>query len=319
MKSFKYQTVTTVDAAATALKAGNAAVLAGGTDILNQMFLGALPTPYATLVNIKAIPNMNAITQTSAGLEIGALATINDIANSSVVQTSYSALAKAAAAVATPAIRSMGTLGGNLCQQVECWYWRRSIVTGTYFNCLRKGGTVCFAATGDARYHAIFPAACFAVCPSDTAIALSALNATFVTNTRSIPIDSFFQTLGNTLQAGEFITKVTIPAPAAGTVQNFIKYAERPTIDFALVSVASAIVMSGTTVSSSRIYLGAVAAVPYHATGAENAIKGQAITDALGTTAGAAAVSGASPLPSNKYKVQIANGLIKKAILGQSM
>jgi len=319
MKSFKYQIVNTVDAAAAALKAGNNAVLAGGTDILNQMFLGALPTPYTTLVDIKSIPNMGAITQTSAGLEIGALAKLDDIANSSVVQTGYSSLALAAKAVATPAIRAMGTLGGNLGQQCECWYWRRSIVTGTMFNCLRKGGTVCFAATGDARYHAIFPAACFAVCPSDTAIALSALNASIVTNTRTLAIDSFFQPLGNALQAGEFITKVTIPAPAAGTVQTFIKYAERPTIDFALVSVASAIVMSGSTVSSSRIYLGAVAATPYHATGTENSIKGQAITDATASAAAAAGVASASPLPSNKYKVAIATGLLKKALLGQSL
>jgi xanthine dehydrogenase YagS FAD-binding subunit len=319
MKTFKYLNATTVDQAATALKAGNAAIIAGGTDILNQMFLGVKTTPYATLVNIKNIPNLTAITETSSGLEIGALAKLDDIANSAVVKSKYYALAAAAASVASPPIRAMGTIAGNLCQEVQCWYWRRPIVTGSTFNCLRKGGTVCFAATGDARYHAIFPAACFAVCPSDTAIALSALSATVVTNTRSFSIDSLFETLKTTLSQGEFITKITIPAPVAGTVQDYIKYSERPTIDFALVSVASAIVISGGTVSSSRIYLGGVAATPYRATSAEDAIKGKAISEALADTASATGVAKATPLASNKYKVQIAKGLIKKAILGQSL
>jgi len=156
MKSFAYKNATTLDQAASLLKAGNAAILAGGTDILNQLVQGALTTPPATLVNIKNIPNLNDITETAQGLRIGTLATLADIAESTVVQQKYAALAQAAAAIASPAIRNMGTLGGNLCQQVQCWYWRRSFNTGSFFNCLRKHGTACFAIVGENQYHSIF-------------------------------------------------------------------------------------------------------------------------------------------------------------------
>jgi xanthine dehydrogenase YagS FAD-binding subunit len=182
--------------------------------------------------------------------------------------------------------------------------------------CLRKGGTTCFAVTGDNRYHAILGGAgCFAVCPSDTGMALTALDATIVTNKRSIQIGNFFQVLGNSLTAGEIVTEVQVPTPKSGTKQTFTKFTFRPSIDFAIVSVASAITIEAGKVSDARIVLGAVAPIPYRATGAEVAIKGQAITEAIAETAGTAAVKDASPLSKNKYKVQIAKTLVKRAIL----
>ena len=316
MKRFAYRNTTTIADAVSLLKAGNAAVLAGGTDILNLLKIGALTSPPATLVNIKNIPGLDSISEDAHGLKIGAAARLSSIASSEVVKSKYSALAEAAESVASPPLREMGTIGGNLCQQVQCWYFRRSFLTGTFFDCLRKGGNQCYAVTGDNRYHAILGAKqCFAVCPSDTAIALTALDATIVTSQRSIPIGDFFQVLGNVLNEDEIVTEVQVPVPESGTKQVFIKFALRPAIDFAVVSVAAVITIDNGKVSDARIVLGAVAPVPYRATEAEDALKGKAVSESVAETAADAAVKDAVPLSNNKYKVQIARTLVKRAVL----
>jgi xanthine dehydrogenase YagS FAD-binding subunit len=328
MKGFSFKNAATIEEAVSLLKAGNAAVFAGGTDILNVLKAGALPDPPEVLVNIKKLPGLNDIVESSSGLEIGALVTLAEIAGSKPVRKKYKALAEAATAVASPQIRNMGTIGGNLCQEVQCWYWRRSFNTGVWFNCLRKGGTECFAATGDPRYHAIVGGkGCLAVCPSDTAVALTALNATIVTNRRKIPISNFYKVLGNVLKRDEIITGIMVPIPAAGTRQTFIKFALRPAIDFAVVSIAAVIEMPGNTVSATRIVLGGVSPVPYEAVRAEDAIIGKVTDEKLAETAAEAAVENAVPLigpadptgqrSSNKYKIQIARTLVKRAILSE--
>ena len=316
MKRFAYKNAATIADAVSSLKAGNAAVLAGGTDILNLLKIGALTNPPETLVNIKNISGLDSINEDAQGLKIGAMAKLSDIAASEVVRGKYSALAKAAESVASPPLREMGTIAGNLCQEVQCWYFRRSFLTGTFFDCFRKGGRQCFAVTGDNRYHAILGGkVCFAVCPSDTAIALTALYATIVTNKRSIPIGDFFEVLGNVLNDDEIVTEIRVLTPEPGTKQAFIKFALRPTIDFAVVSVAVAITNKDGKVSDARIVLGAVAPVPYRATDAEETLKGKAISESLAETAAAAAVKDTAPLSNNKYKVQIARTLVKRALL----
>ncbi len=316
MEKFKYTNATTIADAISILKTGNAGILAGGTDILNLLKIGALTKPLKTLVNIKNIPGLTSISEDVQGLKIGAVAKISEIAASAVVMEKYSALAKAAESVASPPLREMGTIAGNLCQKVHCWYFRRSFLTGTYFDCFRKGGNQCFAVTGENRYHAILGGKkCFAVCPSDIAIALTALDATIITNKRSIPIGGFFKVLGNVLNDDEIITEVRLPTPVPDTKQEFIKFALRPTIDFAIVNVATSITIDAGIVSNARIVLGAVAPVPYRATEAEDALKGKAISEPVVETAAAAAVRGAVPLSDNKYKVQIAKTLVKRAII----
>lgn len=156
MKRFAYKNATTVAEAASILKAGKAAILAGGTDILNVLKAGAMSNPPEMLVHIGNIPGLESITNSSRGLKIGALVKLSDIAASTVVEEKYSALAKAAESVSSPPLRNMGTMGGNLCQEVQCWYFRRSFITGNWFNCLKKGGRACYAITGDNRYHSIF-------------------------------------------------------------------------------------------------------------------------------------------------------------------
>jgi xanthine dehydrogenase YagS FAD-binding subunit len=318
MRKFEHKDATSVADASTILDGygGKAKVIAGGTDILGVLkkdILGAYPQ---ALVNIKTIPNLSYIKEEGAVLKIGSMTTLEDIVANSTIQSKYSALAKAANAVGTSSIRRMGTLGGNICQDVRCWFYRYPHRVGGRLLCLRKGGISCFAVTGDNRYHAIVGGkGCFAVCPSDTAVALTALNATIVTNKRSIPIDNFFQTLGNVLAANEIITEVQVPTPKAGTAQTFTKTALRKAMDFALVSVASAITVEAGKVSDARIVLGAVAPGPFRAVDAEAALKGNAISEAVAVAAGDAAVKSATPLANNVYKVQIAKTLVKRAIL----
>lgn len=316
MKKFAYRNATTVAGAASLLKAGNAAILAGGTDILNLLKTGALTNPPETLVNIKNIPGLNSIAKDVEGLKIGASARISDIASSDAVQSDYSALASAAASVGSPALREMGTIAGNLCQEVQCWYFRRSFLTGTFFDCRRKGGKKCYAVEGDNRYHAVLSGnRCFAVCPSDVAPALTALDASIITSKRTIPIGGFFQVLGNVLDSDEMITAIRIPAPKPGTRQVFIKFALRPTLDFAMVSAAAAVTVESGKVSDARIVLGAVAPVPYRANGAESVLKGNAVSEAIAESAADAALQEAVPLSCNRYKIQIARALVKRAIL----
>ena len=323
MQPFKHVDAKTVADAVATITDPTVRVIAGGTDLLNALELGiyssttAIPYP-TTLVNLKKIPNMDYITLENGTLKVGALATLANIASSSVVQGNFSLLSQAAGAVATPNVRNMGTLGGNLCQSVECWYYRFPDRLGGYIDCHRKTtGNPCYAAGGVNTYHSIFgaPKGCFAVYPSDTAPALVALNASVVTNTRTIPIESFFDALtGTVLNSGEIVTEVDIPTPAAGTTQTFIKYAQRKAIDFAVASVAAMLTVSGTKCTAARIALGGVAPTPIRATAAETAIVGKTLDANTAAAAASAAVASASPLTYNTYKVPILKSLIAQAL-----
>jgi xanthine dehydrogenase YagS FAD-binding subunit len=235
---------------------------------------------------------------------------LEDIAESSVVQGSWAALAEAAHRTASPHIRESGTIGGNICQMNRCWYFRKE---ENRFDCIRKGGNMCYAMAGENRYHSIFGAigACVAVNPSDTAPALVALNATIKTSKRDIAAEDFWDMSvpGSTvLDDDEIVTEIDVPAFSGKSA--FVKFAMRSSIDFPIVNCAAAI--SG---SSARICLNAVHNKPYRATAAEEAIAGKTIDEANAEAAGAAAVSSASPLAKNKWKVQVAKVMVKRAIL----
>ena len=326
MKEFKHVNATSLTDAAAALNAagGKGAVIAGGTDLLGVIKSDILPDFPSTVINLKTIqPSLNYIKEESGVLKIGALTSLADVAANATVKGSYSLLSTAASRVSSHVLRSMGTIGGNMCQKVRCWYYRYPNEMGGRIFCFRKGGQLCFAVPGDNRWHSILSGqVCFAPFPSGTATAISALNGKVVTNKKTIGIDDFYIVLGNVLAQDEFITEIQIPKPAATVKQYFYKQAYRRAIDWALVSVASAIDVQNGTVASSRITMGAVAPIPYRATGAEDAIKGKAISDAVATAAGKAAVADAFPLnanppksPGNAYKVQIAQTLVKRAIL----
>jgi xanthine dehydrogenase YagS FAD-binding subunit len=313
-KKFTHVEPKTVEEASAALLKGKAMPLAGGTDLLGAMRFEVLPSYPDIVVNLKAIPGLDYIKEETGLLKIGAMTRLEDIAKNAVVQAKYKALAEAAHKTASPHIREMGTISGNICQMTRCWYFR---VADNRFNCLRKGGDLCPATAGDNRYHSIFGGikGCPAVNPSDTAPALVALNAKIKTNKRIIDAELFWDFVqpGSTvLAAGEIVTEIQVPTPAAGVKSAFIKFALRKSIDFPVVNCAVA-VGGGTA----RICLNAVYNKPYRATKAEEVVKGKTIDEAMAEAAGAAAVADAKPLPGNrnKWKIPIAKTMVKRAIL----
>lgn len=296
-----------------------AKVIAGGVDLLGLMRNKVILPK--VLVNIKTIPDLAYITEDAEGLKIGTLTTIHDIETSATVKDKYSMLAEAAHSVAAPQVRNMATIGGNLCQEVRCWYYRRSPSTGLSFFCRRKGGEECHAITGDNTFHAIIGGEeeCYAVCPSDMAPALIALGAklkiTGPVGDRIIPLEALYTVLGNNLEPNEIITELQIPTPQPGTVQQFLKFRLRKTIDFAIASAAVAITTEAGVVSKARIVLGGVSPTPYRAIAAEETIKGNPITENIAEISAKAAVSEAMPLSMNAYKLPITRALVKRAIL----
>ena len=314
MKKITHINATTLNAAVSALGAGKA-IIAGGTDLLGYMKGHVSPNSPDTLVNIKAIPDMDYIKEEGGVLKIGALAKLTDISRSATVKTSYTALSEAAHKVASPELRNVGTIGGNICQLVRCWYYR---VERNGFNCLRKNPSgICDALVGDNRYHSIFGTleGCVAVNPSDIAPALVALDASIVTSKNVIAIDDFFAVNGEkttVLDDDEIVTEIQVPTPAAGTKSAFVKFALRKALDFPIVNCAAVI-----SSSDASICLNAVYNTPHRATEAEDSIRGQTITDASAEAAGAAAVASATALPGdrNKYMIQIAKTMVKRAIL----
>jgi xanthine dehydrogenase YagS FAD-binding subunit len=314
MKAFKHVNAKTLAEARSALAGGKATIIAGGTDLIGTLKDNILHPVYPqTLVNIKTIPGLDSIKEEGGMLKIGATTRLADIASNPVVKQKYAALAQAASRVATPHVRDMGTIAGNIAQLHRCWYFRKP---ENRFPCIRKGGKQCFAMTGDNRYHSIFGPVnmCLAVHPSDIAPALIALDAKIVTSARTIAAEKFWDVKnpGNTVLAvDEIITGIQIPAPPAGAKSAFIKFAIRKSIDFPIVNCA--VLVGG---PSPRIALNAVAAKPYRATKAEEAIKGKPINEANAEAAGAAAVADATPIgQAMKYKVQIAKVMVKRALL----
>ena len=321
MYKFTHANAATIGEATTALGKGKTQVIAGGTDLLTYMKGICSPNPPTTLVNIKNIaPSLDYIKVESGTLKIGSLTSLADIAASTVVSGGWNVLAQAAAAVGAPELRNQGTIGGNICQKPRCIYYRNEL---NNFNCLRKNtaGT-CFALVGVNTYHSIFGAVggCIAVCPSDTAPALVALGASIVTSKKTWAAADFFVIKGeqiNSLDADEIVTEIQVPALAAGTKSTYLKFAFRKAIDFPLVSCAAVVTSAGGTVSKASIVLGGVYNSPKRATDAETSITGKAVSTATADTAGAATATAATPtaLAANKYKVQIAKTLIKRALL----
>ena len=313
MKAFNHVNAKSLAEIQTALADGKTTLIAGGTDLLGTLKDNILRTYPETVINLKTVPGLDYIKEEGGMLKIGATTRLADIAADSKIKEKYTALAQAASRVATPHVRDMATLGGNIAQLHRCWYFRKP---ENRFDCKRKGGNTCFAMTGDNRYHSIFGAenGCLAVHPSDTAPALIALNAKIVTNKRTVEAEKFFevrQPTSTVLATDEFIKEIQIPTPPSGAKSAFIKFAFRKSIDFPIVNCA---VMVGS--DSPRICLNAVAPKPYRAMKAEAAIKGKPINEKTAEEAGAAAVADASSFPKEaQFKKQIARTLVKRALL----
>ena len=321
MKSFTHFDAHSIGEAVSLLDryGGKATVIAGGTDLLGKMKDRVLPEYPEALVNIKTIPGLDAIGEGDGALSIGALVTLDQVANHPVVQEKYPALAEAACRVASPQLRNMGTIAGNICQDIRCWYYR---APNNRFSCLRKGGGRCYALKGDSRFHSIFGGSveggCIAVHPSDTGPALIALGAEVVTSQGTIEMEEFI-TVGvrnaTVLGSSQIVTEIRMPEPPAGTKSAFLKYALRRSIDFPIVNCAASIARENAKVTRARICLNAVHVVPRRAVEAEQALIGKTIDEASAEEAGHVALSGARPLKDNAYMVQIAKTLVKRAVL----
>jgi xanthine dehydrogenase YagS FAD-binding subunit len=322
MKPFKHHNAYSIEEALTLLRdyEGRARLIAGGTDLIGILKGDILLDYPEALINIKTIPDLDGIKEDGKGLKIGALTRLSHIVRSPVIEDKYGLLEEAARSVGTPEIRNMGTIGGNLCQDTRCWYYRYPNQMGGRIVCYRKGEGPCYAIKGDNRYHAIMEGkGCFAVCPSDIALALTALDAELMIAStggeRVVPITDFYQTLGHVLKPDEILTKILVPKPPDNATQTFLKYRLRESVDFAIVSVASVISLEGGICRDASIALGAVAPVPIKAIEAEQIIKGKPLDAKTAEEAAEAAVANAKPLSMNAYKIEVTKILLQRAII----
>ena len=322
MQPFEFLEPQSVEEAVALLAAepGTSALVAGGSDLLSEIKEGVAQPQ--RLVSLAGIEGLEGISQRDDGLTIGAMTTIADIGSHPVVSRDYTALASAAAGLATPQIRNVGTLGGNLNQRPRCWYYRHPLTV-----CLKKGGSICYALAGNSKYLCVTGGdRCYIVHPSDTAVALSALDARIgiagPQGTRTAVTGEFFTTPAaditreNSLAPGEIVAGVHLPAPSGEGQRKsiYLKSRERESGDFALVSVAAVVTVAGGEVSSAAVCLGGVAPVPYRAREVEEHLLGKALADVEPVQAGGLALPDPRPMAQNGYKVEMARNMVARAL-----
>lgn len=320
MNRFEWAEALTVGEAVSQLR-GKVVVKAGGVDLLDRLKEG-LEAPQR-LVNIRNIKGLDRIQDDAkTGLRLGPLVTLAQLDADPTLRRRYKALALAAGHAATPQIRNMATLGGNLLQRPRCWYFRSE-----QFHCRKKGGERCFAIEGENQYHAIFGNnLCAIVHPSATACALVALGArlelTGAKGTREVALEEFFVTpeedirRENRINPDELITEIRVPAPAAGVTSAYLKQGEKESFDWPIAEVA-VVLESGAAgrIARASLILGAAAPVPLRARAAESALVGQVVNEESARRAAVEAVRNASPLSENGYKVPVFEALVRRAIL----
>ncbi len=295
--------------------------VAGGQDSFDWIKDRAKRTKAVIDLNRIADANLKGVRETGDGIEIGALTTLTEIETNPIINERYKLLADAAGRVASPQIRHVGTLGGNVCQDTRCWYYRAGM------DCYRAGGTTCYADTpeGMNREQCLFGAdRCVAVTPSDTAPALVALDASMVIRSakgeRVVAAEKFF--IGpnvdiermTVLQPGDILTTIRIPATWANATFYFEKVADRKTWDFALVNIAAAMRVNNGMIDDIRIVAGGVQCIPRRMTVVEDIIKGSAKNAETAALAGGAASRGATPLNFNHFKIPLLEKLVTRAI-----
>jgi xanthine dehydrogenase YagS FAD-binding subunit len=320
VKPFDYRPATSLAGALRALQEPGAVAKAGGTDLLDRMKEGLVHP--ATLVSLWRIAGLDGVRDDGkAGARIGALTTLAALAGNPVLRKRYPVIAEAAAHVATPPIRNMATLGGNLVQRPRCWYFRSAD-----FNCRKKGGEVCFAQSGENQLHAIAGNhTCAALHPSTMAVALIACGATVrlasAATTRDLPLEQFFAppeadvTRENQLQPGELVTELLLPAPAASTRSAYLKQGEKESFDWPLAEVAVVLEVAGGTCRKATVVLGAFAPVPLRSPGAEGQLVKKRVDEPAAAAAARAALIGVTPMTHNHYKVAVFETVIRRAIL----
>ncbi len=315
-----YQPVQVEDALSLASRLADRGWLLGGGQDTYGWIKDRAKRPEA-LIDLNGIESMRGIRETSDGIEIGALATLTEISTNPLISERYALLAKAASVVASPQIRNVGTIAGNVSQDVRCWYYRRGL------DCYRAGGNLCYADTPEAqnREHALFNASrCVAVTPSDTGPALVALEAQMVISReggqRVVAAEDFFVgpainiTRTTVMEPGEILTAVRIPAKWANAEYFYEKVADRNVWDFALVSLAAVMRTEGGNIQDSRLVCGAVECTPRRLRSVEQAIQGQPRNQATADMVAGMASEGAQPLTHNHFKMPLMDNLVQRAL-----
>lgn len=321
MNSFRWAEPQSVEQATALLAAGEGKtfLMSGGTDLLGQIKEGIVEPDI--VIDLAAVPGLSYIKKGKDGLSIGALTTIAELAADPGVMQDYPGLHQAASLIASPQLRNVGTVGGNLCQRPRCWYFRNSEIL-----CRKKGGSLCYAYRGRNKYHAILGGGmCYIVYPSDLAPVLIALGAGVAIASprgdRTIPLAEFYALPSknvrreNILAPDELVREVRIPPAKKGDRSAYLKLEERETWDFALVSCAASASLSGKSPSDLKIVMGGVAPVPWRLEKAEAALKGKKLTEALVRSAVRAALEEAKPLEENGYKKQLVEVAVSRTLL----
>jgi xanthine dehydrogenase YagS FAD-binding subunit len=318
MNRFDYVRAKSAKEAVDLLAATKTSMLkASGTDLLDRM-KSFIDTP-TRLVSISGVAELGGVTVEARSTRIGALATLAAVADA-IKDGPLRAIGQAAGEAATPQIRNVATVGGNLCQRPRCWYYRLAEVP-----CLKKGGKECPAIAGDNRYHAIFDTApCPIVHPSNLAGPFVAFGATIHVQgpkgVRDIPADQFFTlpkadiNRENVLERDELITSVSVPA-WTGAASAYLEAREKESFDWSLVNATAVLKLEGGVCSEARIVLGSVAPVPRRVPAAEKFLVGKKIDEAAAAEAGRLAFADAAPLAGNAYKLPMGRAIAKRAIL----
>jgi len=295
---------------------------AGGIDLLDLMKEGLLKP--RRIMNLRSLSGLDRIDEDRDGaVRIGALVTLAQLSEHPLIHQRYAALADAARQSASPQIRNVATLGGNLLQRPRCWYFR-----STYHHCARKGGATCFAFGGENQYHAVFDHdGCAIVHPSTVATALVALGAKIElamgrSSNREVLLENFFLLpkvdlhRENNLRAGEILINVTLPHAQRRLRSVHIKQGEKDGFDWPIADVAVVLGLTSDGVcESASVVLGAAAPIPHRAAAAESALFGKRVDEQVARDAARAALSGAAPLTGNAYKLPIFETLVRRAIV----
>jgi len=291
---------------------------AGGIDVVDHLKEHLVEPP--RVVDLKSIPGLSEIkVEPDGSLRIGALVKLADVAADERVRRTHAALAIAAGETASPQVRNVATLGGSVLQRPRCWYYRLE-----EYQCLKKGGDICYAVGGENRYHVIFGGGpSYAVHPSNSAVALVALGASFVFDGpkggRTVAASEFFQLPSknaqteNTLELGEILTEIRVPAAIGASIYDEVR--ERQAFDWPLVSMAAAVRLEGGLVKEARVVLGAVAPIPWRSNRAEAALLGKPLNESTLQEVGRAAIVGAVPLSDNGYKVGLVQTLVRRTLV----
>lgn len=299
-----------------------AAIAGGGSDLLG-MAKEHLIAP-DIVVRLAGIRGLDQVRPEKGGVRIGGQTTLDALGRHATIRTQYALLAEAAESVATPQIRNVATLAGNVCQRPWCWYYRNG------FQCFKNGGNTCYSASGENHFHAIFGGGpSYIVHPSDTAPALVALDAAFhivgPQGERVVPAAEFFTlptvnaSRENVLKNDEVLASISLPAPRTTARSLYHKILDREAWTHAVVSAALVLDMERDVCRSARLVLGGVAPIPWRLPEVERMLAGQRITPELAARAGEAAVSGARPLQHNAYKVPLTRAMVSRTLTDLAM